>query len=221
MRALVPATRSNARVLVLLALLPLAAAARPVPLEAGGLDRASFARFDDPVLVDRRALGADLKRLGAMLDELAAKRGPKVRARVEAIRARLDAIEHDLRSARQVRHRRWAVPDIPDTPEPVPPAPTAASGAEMTRLLNSLRAASFRDDKLRVLREAAAGLRFRTAQTIQLVRTLNFGGDKVEAFVVLYPRLVDPENFHTAYQALAHDSDRRALEKRVAPLRGK
>lgn len=209
------------RALLLLAAVPLVAAGRPVPLEAGGLDRAAFAQLDDPVLVDRRALASDLKRVGALLDELAAEPGGRLRARVGTVRARLEAIEHDLRAAPQVRHRRWAVPEVPDTPEPVPPAPTAASGAEMTRALNSLRAAAFRDDKMRVLREAAASLRFRTAQAVRLVAALNFGDDQVEAFVLLYPRLVDPENFHTAYQVLSHDSDRRALEERVAPLRGR
>ncbi len=203
-----------ALLLALLLALPIAALARPIPLEVIDLERRDFARLDDPVLMDRRALSADLDRVAAMIEALG--KG----AKAKAARARLAAILQDLRAAPRVRHRRYAVPDIPETPEPpTPPAEVPASGAEMTRLKNSLRRAAFRDDKMRVLREAAANLRFTTQQVIGLVGKLTFGEDQVEALVALYPRIVDPQNFHSVYRVLTHDSDRRALEARIAPLR--
>ncbi len=100
--------------------------------------------------------------------------------------------------------------------EPPPPAePVAISGAEFARLVDSLREASFRDDKLRVLRAAAPEMHFTTAQARQLAELLTFGEDRVEALALLHPRLTDPQNFHTAYRLLVHTADRAALDRKI------
>lgn len=94
--------------------------------------------------------------------------------------------------------------------------PQAATGAQLAALSESLRQASFRNDKMRVLRLAAPQHYFTTDQVRQLVEHFSFSSDKVEAIAMLHPRLIDPENTHTLFGLLPHASDRRKLEERIS-----
>ena len=121
----------------------------------------------------------------------------------------------DLLTARMNRlsSRGWS-PMRPAERAPVR-GPRAADSAELSRLENSLRAANFRDDKLRVIREATKNHFFSTAQVRTIVGHLSHGGDRVEAIAALYPRLTDSKNAHTLFELLSSRTDREALETRL------
>ncbi|MCA9547469.1 MAG: DUF4476 domain-containing protein, partial [Myxococcales bacterium] len=51
-----------------------------------------------------------------------------------------------------------------------------------------------------------------------LAEKLTFGDDRIEVFVTLYPKVIDPENSHVFYGALVHGSDKEKLEKRLDAL---
>jgi len=95
--------------------------------------------------------------------------------------------------------------------------PKPFSSAALSRLENSLRSANFREDKVRVIREAAKLHFFSTRQVRTIVGHLSFGADRVEAIAAIYPRLTDPENAHGLYELLSSRSDRESLEKRLNP----
>lgn len=105
---------------------------------------------------------------------------------------------------------------LPEVPPPPDTPPSAATGAEMTTLKNSLRKAPRPADSLRVLRAAAAELHFTAGQAMSLAKTLDRGADRVEALVLLYPRVVDRKNFHPAYYLLPNAADRKVLEAALA-----
>ncbi len=196
------------------------ALAKHARLDAPTLSPAEFLLLQDPVALDRRPLEArlkamkrDLKTMKQMLELVRDKKGSKVlRSQIEALQASLDEALQELRTSVQLRPH--LVRREPIKPPPIP-RKQAATGAQMSRLMSGLQAASFRDDKMRIIRSAAKGHHFTCKQVARIVATLPFSEDKVEAIAALHPRLVDPANAHTLYQLLPHASDREALEQRL------
>lgn len=200
-------------------------------LTAEGISRRDVRKMDDPVVIDRAALKAqldaldgDLKTFERMLDLVRDRRERKALTdQLAAVSDRLAAVRAELRDGAEVEaeRRRDIREDRRDRPAPPPPvveqAPRAMTGAQLTSLSNSLRQASFRKDKMRVIRLAAPDNHFSTAQVKQIVEHFSFSSDKVEVLAMLHPRLVDPENTHTLFSLLPHASDRRKLEARIAP----
>jgi hypothetical protein len=170
------------------------------------------------VVVDQRAMDRQLRKAHRELEELdriiARLRRAHTRHRlaeqVDELRERLVKMEKMLDSADRYR---------PAPKRPVKRRPKALSDADFAKLERSVRRAPFRDDKLRVVRHAARYHRFTSAQAYALARRMLFGDDKVDALVALHPRVVDPQNFHIAYRALNHSSDRRDLDKRLYAAR--
>lgn len=196
-------------------------------LEAAGVPPRAFRALGDPVLLDRAAarqvvtgLTAELATLDRMLELVRDRRERKaLKGQLEATRAKLEALEAALQSAPPLQRaqRRQVEKHIVVTEAPPPSEPPLepATGAQMARIQQSLHDASFRDDKLRVIRAAAREHHFSTAQARTLTEALAFGKDRVEVLALLHPRLIDPENFHTLFSLLPHGSDRAALEKRL------
>lgn len=207
---------------------PLTAAADPdVVVDASPRE---IRQMGEPVVVDRRALetrvavlAGDIETLDRMLELVRDRRERQTfKDQLAAVRTHLEDLRAELRDGAPTRvergdRRRGRGMEPPPVVE-APPAP--ATGAELSRLSNSLREATFRKDKMRVLRLAAPNMYFSTAQARQLVEHFSFGSDKVEVLAALYPRLVDPENAHTLFAALPHASDRRKLEEKINALNG-
>ena len=154
--------------------------------------------------------------------ELAAMRGE-----IDALRGMIAMIQDPaqrgplMAQVNAVSHRLSRMSSAGIFSAPVPSArmaaPDPASSAALSRLENSLRAANFREDKIRVIREASKVHFFSTNQVRTIVSHLSFGGDRVEAIAAIYPRLTDPENAHGLYELLSSRTDREALEKRLSP----
>ncbi len=153
--------------------------------------------------------------LAAMRGEIEALRGMVAMvqepAQRGALMAQVNAVSHRLSRMNNAGIFTTSVPPAPMT------GPDPASSASLSRLENSLRAANFREDKLRVIRESVKTHAFSTKQVRTIVSHLSFGADRVEAIAAIYPRLTDPENAHGLYELLSSRTDREALEKRLSP----
>ncbi len=93
--------------------------------------------------------------------------------------------------------------------------PVRMSRAPMDGLRAAIEGESFGDGKVAVLRAAAAGNWFTTDQVIELLPLFAFSDDRVEAAVVLYPRVLDPENWFRVYGAFDFDSDKDEVRRRL------
>lgn len=218
--------------LALAVLAPAAAFADPdVTLEVQGVSARELRSMAEPAVVDRKAmetridvLAADLATLDRMLELVRDRRERQtLKDQLTTLSTRIDALRAEVRAGAPVRverrfDRRGRDRDRDATPVAAPPAP--ATGAQMTRLQQSLNEASFRNDKVRVLRLAAPTMYFTTAQAKQIAEAFSFSSDKVEVLAMLYPRLVDPENSHTLFSSLPHASDRRKLEEKINEMNG-
>lgn len=98
---------------------------------------------------------------------------------------------------------------------PPPPAPHAISGGELQSILGAIDANAFSDDKIAVLRSASAGRWFTVDQVHAIMDHFAFGDDKVDAGAMLYPQVVDPQDWYRIYAALPFSSDRDALRSRT------
>ncbi|NOY25132.1 MAG: DUF4476 domain-containing protein [Oligoflexia bacterium] len=110
--------------------------------------------------------------------------------------------------------------DDPTDAEPVENvnlgAPAQAySAADFRAVQAAVQAEDFSTGKLALLRSAAADRWFSVDQVRQLVQGLSFGSDKVEAAAILYPHVVDLQNWYLVYDAFDFDSDKQALRDRV------
>lgn len=220
--------------LVSLAAAPALAAPPDADLTAVGLSPAAVRTMSDPVVIDRAALQnhldaltADLATFERMLDLVRDRRERKALGdQLAAMGDRIAVLRTELRAGAPARFDRDDRRDRRDRREERAERrheghehhmekPQAATGAQLAALSESLRQASFRNDKMRVLRLAAPQYYFTTDQVRQLVEHFSFSSDKVEAIAMLHPRLVDPENTHTLFGLLPHASDRRKLEERI------
>jgi hypothetical protein len=80
-------------------------------------------------------------------------------------------------------------------------------------LLTSVKAKSFDDGKVGVVEDAARHGHFTSAQAAELVKQCSFGKGQSRVAIVLYPRLVDPVNFHEVLAAMTFDSHRQEVRK--------
>ena len=81
--------------------------------------------------------------------------------------------------------------------------------------LLALDDADFSDEKLSVLRSAAATRHFLVDQVIAVLGRMTFDSDKIEAAALLHSRVVDRTNWYKVYGALDFDSSRAELKQRV------
>lgn len=98
---------------------------------------------------------------------------------------------------------------------PVRPAIPVTNDAEFGMILGAVQRASFSDDKLHVLSSAARGRYFTTMQVAQVMGAFSFSSDKVDAASMLYPSVVDPQNWFLIYDHLTFSSDREELARRT------
>ncbi len=100
--------------------------------------------------------------------------------------------------------------------EDAPPMPPLAMAAEpFAALTAAVESESFGDEKVAVLRAAAADNLFVVEQVRRLLPLFTFSDERVEAAVILYPRTIDQENWFQVYQEFDFDSDKEELRKRL------
>jgi hypothetical protein len=147
-------------------------------------------------------------------------------ARIEALSDRLDGLAAAARAAEGERlqalvPRNGALVGVPvdvgPRPEPVRAA-TPGRGipsSSISALLRSLETEAFAEGRRRVLEEAAQTRWFTAAQVRRILETLDFSEERVEAGVLLHPRVVDPDSWGTVYGAFDFPSDAQRLRDRL------
>lgn len=97
-----------------------------------------------------------------------------------------------------------------------PPAKAPMTDAAFNSLVGAVRSASFDDDKVGVVKDAARGNYFTIQQVTKLMGLLAFDEGKIEAAVAAWPKVVDPQNSFELYKRLAFDDSRAQLRKRIS-----
>jgi hypothetical protein len=167
-------------------------------------------RKPDLAVVDRGLALQRIDRVLAGLEELAsprARRGPRA--------PETAGLSEELRRLRREVEHAPAVEKIP-APE-AERSPMAER--EFASFLESVRRASFADDKVALVRRQAKLARFTSAQVAALVKAIPPWG-RVDAATAVYPRVVDPDHFHLVFRELAFASDREELSRRIEKLAG-
>lgn len=111
---------------------------------------------------------------------------------------------------------RPALPGTPPAPPPAPPAPapiTPMAEPRFLALVEQVKAASFSEDRVQVIKTAAANNHFRSAQVSRLLETAPFDEEKHQIVVILAPKIVDRENQHTILEAFRFSSSREEAAK--------
>lgn len=98
-------------------------------------------------------------------------------------------------------------------PPPVATSGTAISDEAFNQLMNALR--SSWPNYLEFLAQPVTQNYFTAAQASQIVNTMRFPNEEVEAAVMLYPRVVDRGNWFVVEQAMSFDRSRRELRQRL------
>jgi hypothetical protein len=75
-------------------------------------------------------------------------------------------------------------------------------------LVDAVNNEGFAEGKLNVIRSAAARNAFRAAQLRTIIDRLAFSATKLSALELGAPRLVDPENAFTLYEAFSFSADK-------------
>jgi hypothetical protein len=104
--------------------------------------------------------------------------------RLHRLRWRLDGLQEDLAVG----------PQPTQVVRTAPVGVNAMSSNAFAKVEYEMQAASFRDDKLRVVRRVARDHWLTSAQARAMVRYVHHAEDKIEARVILEQRVVDPEN---------------------------
>jgi hypothetical protein len=93
--------------------------------------------------------------------------------------------------------------------------PVRLTRAPLDQLKAAIDSESFGDGKVAVLSASAAGNWFTTDQVIELLPLFAFSDDRVDAAVVLYPKVLDPENWFRVYGAFDFDGDKDEVRSRL------
>ncbi len=91
--------------------------------------------------------------------------------------------------------------------------PEPMSSSSFRSLLRSLKDESFEDTRLEILRDAADRNYFTVSQLIDILEMFNFEDNKIEACKIVYPKLVDKENFHEVYSSFKFSSSKEELRE--------
>ncbi len=199
-----------------------------VPVELKGVTLEGLAAMKAPTVVDAAVLARQLEQTLAGLEALThmskmveenAQRA--LTAQIALVRATLEALRVELTSAARVDY----------SVSPTPPTVTTSVGGvtreveatpmsavRLSQRWSALEAAAFREEKMAIIREVAREEHLKVSQAEVLVGSLAFSSDRQDAILLLYPRLVDPEQMEVLYGLLDHDSHRKKVQAEVKRL---
>lgn len=114
-----------------------------------------------------------------------------------------------------------ALPLEPEHAEPVPPEPVAPvmhpmTPADFHQLLSALEAEGFSKGKFRVLQSAIPHNNFTVEQVKKVMKKFSFSKGKTRAAAMMYPRILDKNNFYKVYEELPFDSDKEKLKQMIS-----
>ena len=198
-----------------------------VVLTAPGLSAREARDYRGAVLVERGALRDDIRRLDAQIDALSAislRAHPPLRDalchQISALKADVSQLRRRLRDAqpvdvriesRRARTPRWE--SRPDRARPQPASPT-----EFASIKRGITSTPYSNERLQLLRSIVVQHHLTTAQARELAALFAFSSERVDALVALYPRVIDPQNYHETYELLVFSNDRKTLMQRIGVI---
>jgi len=94
--------------------------------------------------------------------------------------------------------------------------PPVVSPQDLAALVHALDDATFARNQLALLRDMLPGRHFTVSQAMRLVEVFSFDRDKVQAATLLYPSIVDPDQWYRMYGTLSFSSSQRDLRARTS-----
>ena len=93
--------------------------------------------------------------------------------------------------------------------------PVACSTEDFNSVVLRVAAESFDSGKLELLADATVDRWYTAAQVRRMLEEFSFDRDKIEAAVVMHPRVVDMKNWFKVHDAFSFDSSKEELRRRV------
>lgn len=91
----------------------------------------------------------------------------------------------------------------------------ALTSGEFASLVTSVKAQSFDKGRLSVMRASSKTSAFTSDQVRRLVGMLSFKSNREDIAVEMYPRIVDPQNFHVVSRSFKFSSETEAVNSRL------
>lgn len=98
-------------------------------------------------------------------------------------------------------------------PPPAPPPPARTSDADFGAILREVREATFKDEKLRILRLATKDRWFGVEQIRTFSREFPFGDAKIAVFKLLHPRCTERDDYYKLLNELTFESEKEELTR--------
>lgn len=89
------------------------------------------------------------------------------------------------------------------------------SEADFAKIIDNIKDQSFDDQKLEFVETFVKGRPLNCDQATKLLKTFSFDDDRIAAAVILYPGLVDSENFFEVLKIFPFDSTRKEVMEAV------
>jgi DNA-binding TFAR19-related protein (PDSD5 family) len=89
------------------------------------------------------------------------------------------------------------------------------SDADFAKLIENIKEQSFDEQKLEFVKTFAKGRPLNCDQVTRLLKTFSFDDDRIAAAVILYPGLVDSENFFEVLKIFPFDSSRKQVMEAI------
>ena len=99
--------------------------------------------------------------------------------------------------------------------KPAPPAPVVLTASDLDKLVNGLTKEAFDPGKLTYLENFGATTPLTCQQAARLLKCFTFDEHRVKAAKLLYPKLVDRQNFNDVLDAFTFDVNKAAARKSV------
>lgn len=98
---------------------------------------------------------------------------------------------------------------------PIPAVPAAIDSESFSSLIQSLHSATFDKNKISVLASTVNRIYFTSNQAAQIIRKMDFSAGQADAAVMLYPRVLDKQNWHVIYNSVDFESTKETIRQRV------
>jgi hypothetical protein len=192
-------------------------------LQAPGLSQYHFNAMHTPAIVDTAALYTEIRTLeleiSAVERAAVAVRDNRLRGillvQVNRMKSRTQRLRGKLNRARSVVGQ----PAVAVVAAPIgynhirPVSPTNFESMRRT-----LRDTPFSDARLQALRHLAHRNHFTTKQSRQVAKLFPFANERLDALTIMYPSVVNPEQYHQVLDLLPFSSYRQKLMKRIDSL---
>ncbi len=89
-----------------------------------------------------------------------------------------------------------------------------------SKLLESIKSESFEDTKIEILESAASDNYFTCEQLINILKLFSFEDNKIKACKIVYPKLVDKENFHSVYSSFTFSDSKKKIKDWIEKYEG-